>query len=305
MKILITGAGGMLGSDLAACLGAKHDVVGVGRKAAAHLEIPYRIVDLAQPDAAMKLVRDLQPEAVLHAAAMTDVDQCESERVEALRGNFGMTRAVVDAANQAKALFIFFSTDYVFDGNQPSPYVETDTPHPINVYGETKFLAEKYILIRGKRFLILRASWTFGKYGNNFPKKVLKLAETGKPFSVVSDQYGNPTYTEDLAGAVAQILEGLPRVGKKSENQIYHVANAGRVSRYEFARTALKKKGLPLNLVVPVTGEKVVRPAKRPENSVLSTDKLKEDFGIRLRGWEKALEAYLEKEKIGVVDAKN
>ena len=303
MKILITGAGGMLGSDLASCLSAKYEVVGIGRHPAVHLQIPVQVGDLSQIDVASKLIRSNRPEIILHAAAMTDVDRCETERTEALRQNFMVTRIVTELANSLKALIVYFSTDYVFDGTKKDPYVETDAPHPLSVYGETKFLGERYVQLRGRQFLILRTSWTFGKHGNNFPKKILNQTAEKKPMQVVSDQFGSPTYTADLAKAVVQILEKWPRVEKKATNQIYHVANGGRVSRFEFARTILKKKNYPVDLVTPITSEQGIRPARRPQNSVLSTEKIKEQFGIRLRSWEEGLNAYLQEETLKV-DAK-
>ena len=286
----------MLGSDLASRLAAKHEVLGVGRSPAPHLQIPYQVEDLSRRKETTKFIDSIRPQVILHSAAMTDVDRCESERSQALRGNLEITRNVTDAANGIHALLVFFSTDYVFDGTKQEPYLETDDPHPIDTYGESKLLAERYLLMRGRRFLILRSSWTFGRHGNNFPKKVLKQAEAGQRLQVVSDQFGGPTYTSDLAEAVGEILESLARCGTPSENQIYHIANQGRVSRYEFAREVLKRRNYPLDLVVPTSSDQSARPAKRPQNSVLSTEKLKAQFGVQLRSWEQALEAYLQEE---------
>ena len=300
MKILITGAGGMLGTDLSSRLSSKHEVLGVGRKPAPHLRIPFQAADVSRPETVINLFRSFKPEMVLHAAAMTDVDRCEVERKEALCGNFDATRLVTEAVNQTRGLLIFFSTDYVFDGTKTGPYVETDIPHPVNIYGETKLLAERYLLIRARRFLILRTSWTFGKHGNNFPKKILKQAETGKTIEVLSDQIGSPTFTGDLARAVTEMIEIMSRNEKKIENQVLHVANEGQVSRYEFARTLLKRRGFPVRLVKPATGEQVKRPARRPKNSTMSTAKLNETWGIRLRSWDEALQSFLQEEEAEV-----
>lgn len=297
MKILITGAGGMLGTDLAFRLAPNHFLVGIGREPAPHLEIPFRVGDLAEGRIAQQLIASEKPEIVLHAAAMTDVDRCETNRREALQGNLEVTRNVTEAANQVGALLIFFSTDFVFDGAKSGSYQEEDIPHPINVYGETKLLAERYLILRGRRFLILRTSWTFGKQGDNFPRKILKQVEAGETLQVVSDQFGNPTYTGDLAEAVGKIIEVISRSSSGHENQTYHIANEGVVSRYEFARTILKKRNYPLNVVVPIeSGGVRTRPALRPRNSSLSTEKIKNHFGVELRHWEEALEAYLGKD---------
>lgn len=301
MKILVTGAGGMLGSDLVSVLCEKHGVVGGGRRPAPHLKIPYQVVDLTDAAKTERWIEKEKPEVILHAAAMTKVDLCETNRSEALAGNLETTRSVTEACNRIGAPVFFFSTDFVFDGTQEGSYAEDAPPCPINVYGESKLLAERYLLLRGKRFFILRTSWLYGKEGDNFPKKVLRQAETGKPFRMVSDQYGNPTYSRDLADAVSQMLQVL-ETEKKKENQIYHVANAGSVSRYELALAILKKRKLPVDFVTPIPSAEVRFPARRPQNSVLSTEKLKSDFGIQLRGWEEALAAYLkETEPVGAV----
>ena len=287
----------MHGTDLAAHLASKHSLVGIGRNPAPHLEIPFQRGDLTELRLVHELISDQKPEVILHAAAMTDVDRCETNRREALTGNLEVTRNVTEAANRAGALLIFFSTDFVFDGSKSDPYGEEDVPRPVNVYGETKFLAERYVLLRARRFLILRTSWLFGRQGNNFPRKVLRQAEEGKTLQVVSDQFGNPTYTGDLAEAVGQIVGFASRQASGHENQIYHVANEGVVSRYEFARSILKKRNYPPNLILPVESKEAPRrPALRPRNSALWTEKLKTHFGIELRPWEAALESYLEED---------
>jgi dTDP-4-dehydrorhamnose reductase len=296
MKILITGAGGMLGSDLVGALAGKHVLTGVGRRPAPHLGIPFHLGDLGRSRVAADLIEKERPEVVLHAAAMTDVDRCETERREALLCNFEATANVCEAVNRTGALLILFSTDFVFDGAKSGPYEEDDIPHPISVYGESKHLAERYLLMKGKRFLIVRSSWLFGKQGNNFPRKILQQAEAGKTLEVVSDQFGSPTYTVDLAQATSQIVERIGKAGEPSGNQIYHITNEGIVSRYEWARMILEKKHFPVSLVKPVTSEVSPRPAARPRNSALSNEKVKTRFGIELRSWQEALEAYFQED---------
>jgi len=290
----------MLGTDLVLCLSPKYQVVGVGRKPAPHLQIPFRIARLENTKSTNDLIETEKPDVILHAAAMTEVDLCETDRAGALRDNLEVTRHVVEAANRVGALVIYFGTDFVFDGEQAGPYREEDIPHPISVYGETKYLAERYLGLRSKRFLILRPSWLFGKHGNNFPKKILKQAETGKPLLVVENEIGNPTFTWDLAGAVNELLEIIAQGKAGWESQIYHLANEGIVSRLEFARTILKKRNLPLDRLTPVTARELHLPAARPRNSALSTEKIKKNFGIRLRPWEEALEAFLQEDLAGL-----
>ncbi len=287
----MTGAWGVLGSDLASVLSKNHSVVGVGRRPATHLEIPFFVENLAMAKATRALVEKEKPDIILHCAAMTEVELSESHRRQAVEENFETTRNVTESAKRLDCLVIFFSTDFVFDGTKREPYVETDEPHPLSVYGKTKWLAERYLRLRGKRFLILRTAWLYGKQGDNFPKKVLRQAEIGKPLRVVSDQIGSPTFTRDLAGAVGEIVTSL--AGKRErENQIYHLTNEGSVSRSEFARAVLKRRNLSLDLVIPIRTEEANFQAARPGNSVLSCEKVKESFGIRLRPWEEALDAY-------------
>lgn len=286
----------MLGSDLAFRLSSRYELIGIGRRPAPHLRIPYKVGNLANQKVASDFIQAERPEVILHAAAMTDVDACETDRRLALLCNFEATRNVTEAGNRVGALVVLFSTDFVFDGSKPTSYQEEDIPRPLNVYGETKLLAERLLLFQGKRFLILRTAWLFGKNGNNFPKKILKQIETEQSFSVISDQFGNPTFTGDLAEAVGKLMEALLQSGQSSENQIYHMVNEGTVSRYEFARTILKKKNCPPDLLRPVASEAFPRPARRPKNSALSCEKLKSRFGIQLPHWEEGLQTYLEEE---------
>lgn len=294
MKVLITGAGGMLGSDLAFRLALRHEVVGAGRNPAPHLEIPFEVVNLEKAELIQALFEKVRPEVVLHAAAITDVDGCETNRRQALLGNFETTRHLTEAGNRREVLIIFFSTDFVFDGRKSGPYEEEDEARPLSFYGETKLLAERYLSLRAKRFLIIRTSWLFGKHGENFPQKILSQAEEGKSIRVVSDQTGSPTYTADLAEGMDALLAVLLTKGRALENQIYHLANEGAVSRYEFAKAVLKIKNYPPHLLVPISSEEIVRPAARPKNSVLSTEKAKRMLGIQLRPWEEALKSFLE-----------
>ncbi len=297
MKILITGARGMLGTDLVGRLKPGHQLLGVGRQAAPNLGIAFQTVDLNRAGKAEEVIQSFRPEVILHSAAMTDVDGCESNRMEALRGNFQLTRNVTDAANRANALVVFFSTDFVFDGKKQSPYEEEDLPCPISVYGESKLLGERYLLLRARHFMILRTSWVFGNAGKNFPRKILAQAETKKPFSVVPDQFGNPTYTADLAEAVEKLIPQITGKAKAGLNQIYHVANEGVVSRYEFARSVLRKKNYSTELMTPISSDQAPpRPAARPRNSALACQKFKVQYGIALRHWEEALEAFLKED---------
>ncbi|MCM8774813.1 MAG: dTDP-4-dehydrorhamnose reductase [Candidatus Omnitrophica bacterium] len=293
MKILITGAGGMLGSDLASALQADFTLVGVDCREVPHLTIPCRRVDLSQKTETLDLVRAENPDVIFHAAAMTDVDGCESRRDEAFRNNLENTKYVVRAANELGSLLIFFSTDYVFDGTKEGEYVEDDPPNPLNVYAETKYLAEQFIQRHVDRYLIFRTSWLYGYYGKSFPRTILERALSVKRLTVVADQVGRPTYTQDIAAAFRELLSHQYQTLMANNRQIFHLAGEGIVSWANFARGILSLAQYDQVQVVDITSDQLDRPARRPHNSVLSTAKLRDKFGVHLRSWQKAMPEFL------------
>ena len=293
MKILITGAGGMLGSDLAAILGPQFSCVGAGRNPAPHLQIPYRQQDLTFPGAIAKILLEEKPDLVFHAAAMTQVDDCERNREMAMLLNYQMTRDIVTACNAAGAFLIFFSTDYVFDGKKKGEYLEDDPVHPGNIYGESKALAENFIRETAEHYTIFRVSWLYGRRGKSFPRTLLERAGSQKVFEVVSDQTGRPTYTRDLAKAVQSLLLRGPEILETIDHQIFHLANEGAVSWAGFAERILKAGKYPESQVIPVTSGQLKRPARRPENSVLSTKKAESILKLQLRSWQEALTDFI------------
>lgn len=293
MKVLITGAGGMLGSDLVQELKSHCSLVGVGLSPKPHLAIPFYVEDLARRGEISNLFQRENPEVVFHLAAMTDVDGCEKGRYEAFEKNLEATKGVAEASEATDALLIFVSTDYVFDGQKRGEYTEEDPPHPLNVYGETKLLAENYLLRHSKRTVIFRTSWLYGFYGRSFPRTLLQQARTQKRFCIVGDQYGRPTYTRDLAKIFTHLLLKERAKLEQAAGEIFHVAGEEPCSWAEFARGIFRTARLEGVAIEEILSTELNRPALRPKNSILSTKKFEETFGLKVRGWKQALPGFL------------
>ncbi len=296
-KILITGAGGMLGTDLGNGLSPDFEVVGLERRPVTHLTVPYDICDLTQARKTRDAILSHRPEVIFHTAAMTDVDYCEEHHDEALANNVTATENVVNAANEIDAPVIFYSTDYVFDGQKKGEYAETDTPNPLSFYGKTKRMGEECVLQTAKRAHIFRITWLFGVWGRCFPKAILRQAAEVKQMNVVDDQTGRPTWSWDVAQAMRQLLLNKKDLVTKAGAEIYHLGNSGKVHWADYARFILKESGLESVKVKDIPSSELKRPAPRPANSVLSLKKSSEVLGIKLRSWEDATLEFLPKLK--------
>lgn len=306
MKILITGAGGMLGTDLGTALQQDFEVVGLERRPVTHLTVPYDICDLTQERKTRDAILSHKPDLILHTAAMTDVDYCEDHQEEALAANVSATEIVVNAANEIDAPVIFFSTDYVFDGKKKGAYTETDTPGPISFYGKTKQMAEAFILKNAKRATIFRITWLFGVWGRCFPKAILRQAVEVKKLKVVNDQTGSPTWSWDVACAVRDLLLTKKDKVLAPGVEIFHLHNSGHVNWADYARFILKGSGLEAVKVEDVTSEEMKRPAPRPTNSVMASEKAETVLGLKLRSWQEATSEFLPKlkEELAALTAK-
>lgn len=279
MRVLIFGATGMLGKALMR-VWTGDEIIGLG-SADADIRVPEQV------DAQVQRVR---PEWIVLSAAYTDVDGCELNPQLAKSVNTQGAVNVARAAVKAGARLLFVSTDYVFDGNNASPY-EVDFPrNPINSYGESKAEAEKKILKILPGACIVRTSWLFGAGGKCFPDAILKLAATRPQIEVVNDQRGSPTYTDDLASAIVQLCRARAQ-------GIIHCTNSGDCTWYDFAREILMQEGATTK-VLPTTTEKFVRPANRPRYSVLSPASL-ERHGLSMRHWRQTLSDYLRQRRAG------
>ena len=263
MKLLITGANGQLGHELVrATIAAGHEVVATSHET-------FDITDKLAVDAAITVAR---PDVVIHAAAWTAVDACESDPDKAMLVNGTATKYIADAAHAVGAHVVYISTDYVFDGSKTSAYDEEDAPNPQSVYGASKLEGERAL---GAIDAIVRIAWVCGFYGSNMVKTILRLAEQPQ-LKFVDDQIGNPTFADDAA-------EMIVRIATEKRSGTWHVTNQGDVSWYEFAREVLMAAGFDASKVAPIKTHELQppRPAKRPFNSVLNNTSLKR-AGIEL-----------------------
>lgn len=274
MKILITGADGQLGRDLQAVL-ADHDL----------MPTDIEEMDITDYYAVNRLVQKFKPELIIHAAAYTDVDKAELNPDLAFKVNAVGTQNLALAANKTKTALLYVSTDYVFDGLKGKPYLEFDRPNPASVYGYSKLAGEVYVQTLTNNFYICRTAWLYGRYGHNFVKTMLHLAEEKRVLKVVADQIGCPTYAHDLAHKLAEI-------GLSGQFGFYHVVNEGAVSWYNFAKKIFALAQLQVK-VEPIKTTELSRPAPRPPYSVLNNYSLKLRGFPPMRKWEEALEDFL------------
>lgn len=272
MKVLVTGADGQLGRDLARVLPEFAEPILCGRSR----------LDVTDAEAVSRLFLAEKPDAVIHAAAYTQVDRAESEPDEAYRVNALGTRNVAAAAAEIGAKLAYVSTDYVFDGKLGRPYREFDRPAPLSVYGWSKREGERYVCWLHGRSFIVRTSWLYGRGPNNFVGKILQAAREGRALKVVRDEIGSPTYTEDLA----VFLAGLIRTNLYG---IYHAANSGSCSRHELARAALQLAGLGDVPLLAIDSGQLKTSARRPGYSALDSMMIRLNGLQPLPDWRDAL----------------
>lgn len=285
-SILLIGSKGQLGQELHQTLAPYGDMIAVARPD----------IDLAQPNSLRQLIREVQPQVVINAAAYTAVDKAESEPQLAKAINAIAPGILAQETEKLGAFLIHFSTDYVFNGQQSHPYQETDQTKPISVYGESKLSGELAIRYNCDNHIILRTSWVYGTYGkSNFVKTMLKLGSEREEIRVVADQIGSPTWTGDIANAIAGLLGLLkqPEIGGT-----YHYTNSGVASWYDFAVAIFEEAqnlGFPLKVerVIPITTADYPTPAQRPAYSVLSCAKITKVLEIPAPHWRQGLRKML------------
>ena len=273
MKICLTGAGGMLGHAIEKVFTGA-DVIG----------LPHSLLDVTERDSTIKKIKESSPDFLIHAAAFTNVDRCESEPEKAYLVNGIGARNVTMACEEINCPILYVSTDYVFDGAKGAPYDEWDVTNPLNVYGRSKLMGEQFVSSLTNRFYIVRTSWLYGPHGNNFVDTILRLLSGKDDLKVVDDQFGSPTYTFDLADKIRELL------GKGYGT--YHVTNSGSCSWHDFAVTIATQTGIR-KTVTPVASKEFKRPAKRPAYSVLGNTFLKLEGVREPRHWKEALQEYL------------
>ena len=273
MRVALTGSDGMLGSDIS-------NVFSDVELTAFDLN-DFDITDL---DKTVSIIKDTNPDCLIHTAAYTDVDGCELDPEKAYLINGTGARNVTMACEEIKCPIIYISTDYVFDGAKKKPYDEWDMTAPVNQYGFSKLLGERFVSSMTNRFYIVRTSWLYGKNGKNFVETISRLLSEKDEIEVVDDQVGSPTFTYDLALKLRELI------GKGYGT--YHITNSSQCSWYEFAvEIAGLKSGK--TKIKPTTSDKFKRPAKRPAFSVLDNAMLRLEGIHELRHWKEALKDYL------------
>ena len=280
MRILLTGSRGQVGSALVPALAPLGELRAFDRQG----------LDLLDPSAIRRTLAEEKPDIIVNAAAYTAVDRAEREKELAFAVNF---RALEELARQAKsidALLVHFSTDYVFDGEKRTAYVESDAPAPLSVYGHSKLEGERAIAASGCRHFIFRTSWVYGPSGRNFVHAILAAAKTRPELRVVHDQHGAPTSSVAIAGAVAQVLSSSSLSNKPSG--IYHLSAAGATTWHGFATAILQAKGLKIP-VTAIRSDEYPAAARRPKNSLLDNAKIGAAFGVTLPDWRQRLAAVL------------
>ena len=277
MKILVTGAKGMLGTDLCSVLGEHHEVRG------------YDIDDFSITDCrrTAEAVLEFAPAVIVHAAAFTDVEACEDKKQWAMLINKVGTANVARAACEVDSLLIYMSTDYVFDGSKGSPYVESDPPRPVNQYGLTKLQGEIVVHDLAPKHLVARTSWLFGPNGRNFVDRIITKASESGSLRVVDDQRGCPTYAYHLA-------RGIEAVIQRGLEGTVHLTNSGDATWYDLAKCAVEMAGIDAE-ITPIETSQWPTKARRPAYTVLASDVL-DKAGIEpLPHWKEGVRDHLER----------
>lgn len=291
IRTLVFGRSGQLGWELRHKLACFGGVAGAG--------LPE--VDFSKLDTIRNAVRAAAPAVIVNAAAYTAVDKAESEPELAMAINGTAPGVLAEEARRLGSMLVHYSTDYVFDGTKQGPYVETDAPNPLNVYGRTKLAGDQAIESVGGNYLILRSSWVYGARGSNFLLTILRLAKEREELRIVDDQIGAPTSSECIAQATANILAQVLAPtggGLEGRSGIYHLTCGGETTWFGFAKALLTRSaatsGVAIPKLIPIKTSEYPRPAQRPANSRLSCKRLEETFGVRMPHWEEAMSLVLE-----------
>lgn len=288
MRVLVTGANGMLGIDLCVMLeAAGHEVVRTDVSAREGMNVPaWRSLDITDTAAVAGCITQMKPDAVIHSAAYTNVDGCERDPDLAYRINAFGSWNLAAACGEKDIPLLYISTDFVFDGEKKAPYTEFDATNPLSHYGASKLAGEKLVAQLCRKHFIVRTAWLFGIHGPSFPAKMIERAQTNPELSVVCDQVGCPTHTRDLSKVLISLLHS-PLYGT------YHVTNSGSCSWYEFAKKSLEQAGLAHIQVHPMPADKWPSPTKRPAYSVLRHYSLELQGRDNLPNWEDAVAEFI------------
>jgi dTDP-4-dehydrorhamnose reductase len=277
MKLLVTGCNGQLGSEIQELAGSFSDY--------SFVFTDVHNLDLTDHETVKEFIQQGNFDVMINCAAYTAVDKAETDEALCDAINHKAVKTLAEAARANKIKLVHISTDYVFDGTKTTPYTEEDLPNPQSVYGLTKLQGEQAMQkINPANSIIIRTSWVYSSYGNNFVKTMLRLGAEREELNVVSDQIGSPTYARDLAKA---ILEILPKI-KNDNVELYHYANAGTCSWYDFAKAIFKIKGMKVK-VNPIPTSQYPTPAKRPMYSVMDSSKFRKQYRENMPQWERSL----------------
>lgn len=292
-RILLTGVTGQLGRELYPFLQEAGEVIAVSRTDC----------DLTSVDSVKRLVGQIRPSVIVNPAAYTAVDKAETDRETAYQVNCIAAGTLAKEARKLDAMFVHYSTDYVFDGSKKEAYVEDDEAAPLNVYGASKLEGERSVISAGGRFLVLRTSWVYGASGPNFFLTIRRLARERQELRIVDDQVGSPTTTKQIARATAELVKrysGTLESGFPAG--LYHMTASGSVSWYGFAKAilaALKEfETFRVERLSPIQSKEYPTPARRPLNSVLNNRKFERTFGFWLGSWESGLDEVAKESKL-------
>lgn len=289
MKILLSGKDGQVGSELCRSLMLMGEVVALGRSE----------LDLANPKAVRSVIRDVKPDVIVNAAAYTAVDKAEDDEELATIVNAEAPGLLAEESRRLNALFVHYSTDYVFDGLKRKPYVEQDAAEPINAYGRSKLAGENAIQSVGCDSIILRTSWVYGLHGHNFLKTIIRLAAEKEELRIVDDQLGSPTWAFLIANATSQVIrhEKVNPLAAEFKSKTYHLTSRGVTSWFGFAQAILerlhdvKSMDVRCKKIVPIPTSSYPTPAARPERSQLDVSSIENDYGLLMPDWQQSLEA--------------
>ncbi len=282
MKILVTGKNGQLGKSI-------HKRVANNEYTDEFVFVGREKLDLSNTDSIASYFNRNNFDIIINCAAHTAVDKAEEEVVLANQINHLAVAKLAQIAKMQQAKLIHISTDYVFDGEGDKPYTETDETNPINIYGKTKLAGEQALKeIMPTDAIIIRTSWVYSEYGNNFVKTMLRLGKQRDELSVVGDQIGSPTYAIDLANAILDTIQNKVFKEVGQETQVYHYSNEGKISWYEFAKEIFELADIQCN-VNPITTEQYPTLAQKPKNTLMNKDKIAETFSVNIPDWKESL----------------
>jgi len=282
MRILVTGKNGQLGKSI-------NKIVANNEQTNEFVFVGREELDLSNGSNIARYFEGNVFDIIINCAAYTAVDKAEEEQDLANQVNHLAVKQLAQIAKNQQAKLIHISTDYVFDGESDKPYTETDATNPINVYGKTKLAGEQALKeIMPTDAIIIRTSWVYSEYGNNFVKTMLRLGKQRDELNVVSDQIGSPTYATDLANAILDAVQNKAFKEVGQETQVYHYSNMGEISWYEFAKEIFELADIQCS-VSPITTEQYPTPATRPKNTLMNKDKIVETFSVNIPNWEEPI----------------